>query len=92
MVSPRRLAKVLDEPLASSSSVAGCEGSLARRALEAIRAGVEDRTWQAFWRVAVDGLSPAEAAQALGISVGAVYKAKYRVTRLVRQQLGDLIE
>ena len=36
-------------------------------------------TWQAFWLTAVEGLEPRAAAQACGISVGAVYIARSRV-------------
>ena len=36
-------------------------------------------TWQAFWLTAVDGQDPHAAAQACGISVGAVYIARSRV-------------
>ena len=41
-----------------------------------IRAEFEDRTWEAFWRVSVDGQSPADVAADLEMSVAAVYKAK----------------
>ena len=61
-----------------------------RRALELVRVEFEDQTWQAFWWVAVDGRSPAEVAGELGMTVHAVYKAKSRVLRRVRQELSDL--
>jgi len=66
------------------------EDALWHRALQSIRAEFEDRTWEAFWRVAIDARSPAEVAAELGMSVPGVYQAKSRVLRRVRQELRDL--
>jgi RNA polymerase sigma-70 factor (ECF subfamily) len=66
------------------------EDALWRRVLELVRAEFEDRTWQAFWRVVVDARTPAETASELGMTLAAVYKAKSRVLRRVRDQLGEL--
>jgi len=63
---------------------------LARRVLETIRGQFEVRTWEAFWRTAVDGQAPANAAQDLQTTVAAVYMAKSRVLRRLRQALGEL--
>jgi RNA polymerase sigma-70 factor, ECF subfamily len=65
---------------------------LARRALETIRTEFEPRTWEAFWRVAVDGQWPAGVAADLAMSVAAVYKAKSRVLARLRQVLAELPE
>jgi RNA polymerase sigma-70 factor (ECF subfamily) len=75
----------------SRSDSAGRDGLLPRRALELIRAEFENRTWEAFWRTAIDGQRPAHVAEELGMSVMAVYKAKSRVLRRLRQELGDLL-
>jgi RNA polymerase sigma-70 factor (ECF subfamily) len=66
------------------------EDALWRRALELVRAEFEDRTWQAFWRVAVDEQRPADVADELGMTIPAVYQAKSRVLRRVRGGLGEL--
>lgn len=47
-------------------------------------------TWKAFWRVAVDGMSPAEVAESLEMSVGAVYVAKSRVTARLRDVIDSI--
>ena len=60
---------------------------LMRRALELVRAEFEPRTWQAFWRVSVDGCSAAETARELSVSVNVVYLAKSRVLRRLREEL-----
>lgn len=54
-----------------------------------VRSEFEDRTWQAFWRVAVEGHATAEVAADLGITANAVRQAKSRVLRRLRQELGD---
>jgi RNA polymerase sigma-70 factor, ECF subfamily len=63
-----------------------------RRALELLREGVTERTWQAFWRTAVEGETPADVAGDLGMSVNAVYVAKARMLARLREEFGDLIE
>jgi RNA polymerase sigma-70 factor (ECF subfamily) len=66
-------------------------GSLYRRALALVRSEFEDRTWEAFWRAAVEGQAPALIAADLGVTPAAVRKAKSRVLLRLRQEIGDLI-
>ena len=54
------------------------------------RAEFEERTWQAFWRVTVEGQDTAEVAAQLGISANGVRQAKSRVLRRLREELGEL--
>jgi RNA polymerase sigma-70 factor (ECF subfamily) len=61
------------------------------KALELVRAEFENRTWEAFWRAVIEGQSPAHVAEDLGMSVQAVYKAKSRVLRRLREELGELL-
>lgn len=63
-----------------------------RRALALIRDAVEERTWQAFWRVTVEARPPADVAGELGISPNAVYLAKSHVLRRLREEFAELIE
>jgi RNA polymerase sigma-70 factor (ECF subfamily) len=74
---------------ADGDAAPGGSGPLFRRGLELIRAEFEERSWQAFWRVAVEGQDPADVAAALGLSRNAVYVAKSRVLRRLREALGD---
>ncbi len=60
-----------------------------RRALELIRSEFEERSWQAFCRVVVEGQSPADVAAALGMTRNAVYIAKARILRRLRETLGE---
>jgi RNA polymerase sigma-70 factor (ECF subfamily) len=48
---------------------------------------VQTATWQAFWQTAVEGKPAEEVAQALKMSLGAVYIAKSRVIARLRQQI-----
>lgn len=63
---------------------------IAHQSLELVRAEFEPRTWQAFWRVAVEDQSPSDVAASLGISVASVYVAKSRILKRLREELKDL--
>ena len=60
--------------------------------LDLVEAEFEPVTLQAFRRLALDGVSGAEAAQELGLSVAAVYVAKSRVLPRIRQEAEGLID
>lgn len=85
----------IDQPVEPSDQDRRADGELeawlSRRGLQLVRAEFENRTWEAFWRTAVEGQAPADVAEDLGMSVQAVYKAKSRVLRRLRQELGDAI-
>ncbi len=65
---------------------------LMHRALEMIRCEFTPRTWQAFWRVVVDGQRPVDVAEELTMRPGTVRVAKSRVLQRLRQELGELLE
>lgn len=85
---PHPQAGARPEPSSEANAEAGSQ--VTHRATELIRGEFEDRTWQAFWRTAVDGRKAAEVADELGMTLRAVYQAKYRVLRRIRQELDDL--
>ncbi len=62
---------------------------LHRQALELIQEEFREATWRAFWRVVVDGRPPAEVAEEMQMSPGAVRVAKCRVLQRLRLELGD---
>lgn len=68
------------------------ERQLFHRGLELIRGEFEARTWQAFWRMTIDGQTASCVGQELGMTPGAVRVAKCRVLHRLREQLGDLGE
>jgi RNA polymerase sigma-70 factor (ECF subfamily) len=61
------------------------------KSLASIRGEFHERTWQAFWRVVVEGRTAAEAGTDLGMKPGAVRVAKSRILRRLRSQLGDVM-
>jgi len=65
---------------------------LARRALRLMQAEFAPTTWRACWETVVQGRSTEEVATELGISENAVYVAKCRVIRRLRQELIGLVE
>ena len=67
-------------------------GSLYRRGLALIQSEFTGQTWRAFWRVAVDNCEAADVADELKMSVNAVYLAKSRVLRRLREELGELFD
>ena len=65
---------------------------LARRALEMMQEEFEGATWRACYAMVVEGKPAAEVAKQLGISINAVYLAKSRVLRRLRQELAGLLD
>lgn len=58
---------------------------LFRHAAGQVKTMVNDQTWQAFWETAVQGRNAKQVAQELQLSTGAVYVAKCRVLKRIRQ-------
>jgi RNA polymerase sigma-70 factor (ECF subfamily) len=65
---------------------------LAIRAMELMKAEFQPTTWKACWEHVVCDRDPAEVARELGITVNAVYLAKSRVLRRLRQELAGMLE
>jgi RNA polymerase sigma-70 factor (ECF subfamily) len=65
---------------------------LLRQAVELVLPAFKDETRTAFLRVVVDRCDPAAVARELGISVNAVYLAKSRVCRRLREEFAGLVE
>lgn len=61
-------------------------------AAEKVRTASSAGAWQAFWLTAVEDKSAKEAADELGMSVGAVYTAKSRIMDRIRQEINSLQE
>lgn len=65
---------------------------LVGQALTIMRSEFQDSTWQAFVETSMGDRPAAEVASQLGLSVSAVYAAKSRVLRRLRQELGGLTD
>jgi RNA polymerase sigma-70 factor, ECF subfamily len=64
---------------------------LLRGALEQIRQQVHPQTWQAFWKVVVEGKTPEEVGEELAMRPGTVRVAKSRVLSRLRSELGEFL-
>jgi RNA polymerase sigma factor (sigma-70 family) len=64
--------------------------ALFQRAAEQVRGEIQPATWQAFWETGVVGISPADAAQKLGMSVGAIRVAKCRVLARLQAAVNEM--
>lgn len=73
-----------------SASLADGSGDLLGRALEQIRHDFEPNSWQAFWLSAVEGQAARAIAERLQMSLDAVYQAKARILRRLREELAGL--
>jgi RNA polymerase sigma-70 factor (ECF subfamily) len=62
------------------------------RALRLIQSEFSSSTWQAFWATVVDGRPAVEVAAEVGLTPNAVYLARGRVLRRLREALDGLLD
>ena len=62
------------------------------RALELLQIEFETHTWQAFWRTTIEEATAAQAAQELGMTVGAVYNARYKVLHRLKSEFAGILD
>ena len=62
------------------------------RAVQLMRSDFAEKTWKACWALVIDGKSGADVGRELGMTVEAVYAAKSRVMRRLRQELDGLLD
>jgi RNA polymerase sigma factor (sigma-70 family) len=60
-----------------------------RWAAERIKSEFRPTTWDAFWRTAVENEDPEEVASRLGVSLGAVYTARCRIMRRLKEKVAE---
>jgi RNA polymerase sigma factor (sigma-70 family) len=63
---------------------------LFRWAADHVRPEFRENTWDAFWLSAVEGNAPKVVAEAIGMSLGAVYIARSRVLARIRAAIEDV--
>jgi RNA polymerase sigma-70 factor, ECF subfamily len=86
------LSGVADPEPAADIGEAEFQQQLSVRALQLIQAEFQPATWKACWETVVRGRPAAEVAGELGMSVNAVYLAKSRVLRRLRQELDGMLD
>jgi RNA polymerase sigma-70 factor, ECF subfamily len=65
---------------------------LMSRAMELVRNEFEAKTWELFWRVAVDGRATQQVAEEFSVSTASVRKAKSRVLFQLKQRFAELLD
>jgi RNA polymerase sigma-70 factor (ECF subfamily) len=66
------------------------ERELLERAMARVRLRVQPNTWEAFRLLALEGKAGHEAAQRLGMKVGAVWVARSNVRKMIEEEVGRL--
>ena len=66
--------------------------NLFRCAAETVQGEFRETTWQAFWRTIIQHQDIQAVAQDLGLSLGAVYIARSRITARIRQEISAIRE
>lgn len=89
-------AQVLDQLEDSESGLSQIwdkehDDHVTRRLLEMIKPRFEAKTWQAFQRVAMEGAPADQVARELELSVNAIFIAKSRVLKMLRQEGQELL-
>lgn len=86
------LASIEDLATIDEQEVSAERGMLYQRALELIQGEYSERDFQAFYRVTVNGVSAADVASDMGITVNTVYLAKSRILKRLRDEFSDIID
>jgi RNA polymerase sigma-70 factor (ECF subfamily) len=85
------LAEVAAPPEAEAVWEAEYQRRLIGQALRVMQTDFQPATWKACWALVVEGKPGHEVAAQLGLSLDAVYAAKSRVLRRLRQELDGLM-
>lgn len=78
---PRALEKSLEEEF---------QQAMLEEAMARVRDRVEPHTWEAFWLTTLEQAPGADVAAKLGMELPAVYMAKSRVQKMLREEIGRL--
>ena len=57
-----------------------------------IKPQVGEKNWLCFWETAINGRTPADVAEELGMSVGSVYTAKCRMISRIRKAVASYVD
>ena len=90
--SEAQLFEVVDPRLDDESTEVEDRRIVHRQAVEQVLSGCREETRRAFLRVVVDGDDPADVAEELGMTVNAIYVAKARILRRIREEFAELVD
>ena len=85
-------AKLQDEQALEelSSAIETRQDNIAAEIFDRIRQRVSESSWHAFYATMVENREAAEVAVELGLKTGSVYKASYRIRKMVSQEYTDV--
>jgi RNA polymerase sigma-70 factor (ECF subfamily) len=89
---PGRLASVAAADEVEEVDEAEYRHYLVGRVLQLMQSEFHEGTWRAFWESVAEDRPATEVAERLGVSVAAVYAAKSRVLRRLREELHLLLD
>ncbi len=87
-----RIAATIEAPSEDSKADHDERQSLFGAALRLIQTDFQERTWQAFWRMTIEGQPVQQVAADLEMKPKAVRQAKYRVLKRLREEFGELLD
>jgi RNA polymerase sigma-70 factor (ECF subfamily) len=90
--SERELAELPAGDDVAALSEAEYRRHLMHRALQLMQQDFQPATWMAFWECVVAGRAASDVAAELNLSLDAIYTAKSRVLRRLREQLDGLLD
>lgn len=82
----------VDEDVAEAFWKGEFRDELVSQAMIVMQRDFEPATWKACWETAITGRSAADVAGELGMTVNAVYAARSRVLRRLREEIGEMLE
>jgi RNA polymerase sigma-70 factor (ECF subfamily) len=86
------LSELADDSALSELWEAEFQRNLVNHALRIMKTDFNETTWKACWETAVEGRAAKDVAAELGMTEPAVYMAKSRVLRRLRDELKELLE
>ena len=91
-VSDSELAEIIGPEVEDTFWQIEYQQQLVSRALKLMQAEFQAKTWKACWECVVAGKPATDVARELELSVAAVYAAKSRVLRRLREELAGLLD
>ncbi len=92
-IAPSGVLNALAEPdLIAEFDEAEYRRHLVARALQLMQADFQPTSWKACWEVVVNDRPTADVAAELGLTVGAVHAARFRILTRLRQELEGMID
>lgn len=91
-LSESALAEVMDNATLEELWDAEYKQQIVAHALRVMKTDFEPKTWKACWETTVQGRAASDVGRELGMSQAAVFMAKSRVLKRLREELREMLE